>query len=279
VFLPLRARSSARPGLPDEVVWNDLGYLHGAERPDWVLQGIEWRHEGGAPMKESDQDYLFEQFRVDRGCLGYIVADARSATIFDPELEMVEPMLDYIFEHGLKPSYIVDTHTHADHISGARELKHKTTAKIVMHEKAPASCVDMRVEDGDRLQVGDLSIKFIHTPGHAKDLVSVMLPGRILTADALLIGSCGRTDLPNGNAVRQYHTLYYTYRALPDELLVYPGHDYNGREHSILKEEKESNPKMLFDTEEEFVEFMERENPDKLTPVYHLADALKANMA
>ena len=188
-------------------------------------------------------------------------------------------MLDFIFEHGLKPAYIVDTHTHADHISGARELKHKTTAKIVMHEKAPASCVDMRVEDGDRLLVGSVSIKFLHTPGHAKDLVSVMLPGRILTADALLIGSCGRTDLPNGNAVRQYHTLYYTYRALPDDLLVYPGHDYNGREHSILKEEKESNPKMLFDTEEEFVEFMERENPDKLTPVYHLADALKANMA
>src|SRR5215208_3638078 len=88
-----------------------------------------------------------------------------------------------------------------------------------------------------------------------------------------------RTDLPNSNAVRQYHTLYYTYRALPEDLLVYPGHDYNGREHSILKEEKESNPKMRFDTEEEFVEYMERENPAKLTPVYHLADALKANMA
>ena len=106
-----------------------------------------------------------------------------------------------------------------------------------------------------------------------------MLPGRILTAHALLIGSCGRTDLPNGNAVRQYHTLYYTYLALPDELLVYPGHDYNGREHSTLGEEKENNPKMLFETEEEFVEYIERENPKKLTPVYHLADALKANMA
>jgi glyoxylase-like metal-dependent hydrolase (beta-lactamase superfamily II) len=229
-------------------------------------------------VTESDQDYLFEQFRVERGCLGYVVADARAAAIIDPELEMVEPMLDYVFEHGLKPAYIVDTHTHADHISGARELKSKTTAKIVMHEKAPASCVDIRIEDGDRLWVGELSIKFIHTPGHAKDLVSIVLPGRILSADALLIGSCGRTDLPNGNAVRQYHTLYYTYRALPDELLVYPGHDYNGRERSTLKEEKEGNPKMLFATEEEFVEYMERENPTNLTPVYHLADALKANM-
>ena len=122
-------------------------------------------------------------------------------------------------------------------------------------------------------------MKFLHTPGHAKDLVSVTLPGRVLTADALLIGSCGRTDLPNGNAVRQYHTLYYTYRALPDDLLVNPGHDYEGRERSTLGKEKESNPKMLFASEEEFVEYMERENPAKLTPVYHLADALKANMA
>jgi glyoxylase-like metal-dependent hydrolase (beta-lactamase superfamily II) len=236
------------------------------------------RREGEASVEERE-DYLFEQFRVERGCLGYIVASARRAAIIDPEVEMVEPMLDFVFEHGLKPAYIVDTHTHADHISGARELKAKTTAKIVMHEKAPASFVGIRIEDGDRLEVGDLSIKFIHTPGHAKDLVSVLLPGRILTADALLIGSCGRTDLPNGNAVRQYHTLYYTYRSLPDDLLVYPGHDYNGLEHSTLKEEKKTNPKMLFDTEEEFVEYMEKKNPDTLTPVYHLADALKANMA
>jgi glyoxylase-like metal-dependent hydrolase (beta-lactamase superfamily II) len=227
------------------------------------------------------QDYLFEQFRVERGCLGYVVADpdTRTAAIVDPEVEMVEPILDYVFEHGLKPVYVVDTHTHADHVSGARELKAKTTARIVMHEKAPATCVDVRVEDGDRLHLGVFSIKFLHTPGHAKDLVSVTLPGRVLTADALLIGSCGRTDLPNGNAVRQYHTLYHTYRALPDELLVYPGHDYEGRERSTLGEEKESNPKMLFASEEEFVEYMERENPAKLTPVYHLADALKANMA
>jgi glyoxylase-like metal-dependent hydrolase (beta-lactamase superfamily II) len=138
---------------------------------------------------------------------------------------------------------------------------------------------DIKVEDGDRLELGSLSMKFLHTPGHAKDLVSVLLPGRVLSSDALLIGSCGRTDLPNGNAIRQYHTLYYTYRALPDGLLVFPGHDYEGREHSTLGEEKQSNPKMLFTSEEEFVEYMERENPNELTPVYQLADALKSNMA
>jgi len=233
----------------------------------------------GTPADQPD--YLFEQFRVERGCLGYVVADpeTRLAALVDPDAEMVEPMLDFLFEHGLKPAYAIDTHTHADHFSGVRELKAKTVAKVVMHEKAPASCVDLRVEDGDRLWLGGLSLKFLHTPGHAKDLVSVLLPGRILSADALLIGSCGRTDLLNGNATRQYHTLYYMYRSLPEDLSVYPGHDYNDRSHSTLAEEKRSNPKMLFASEEEFVEYMERENPGKLSPVYQLADALKANMA
>ncbi|MGI8911354.1 MAG: MBL fold metallo-hydrolase [Rubrobacteraceae bacterium] len=225
--------------------------------------------------------YLFEQFRVERGCLGYVIADREGgvAAVVDPETGMVEPMLDFVFEHALRLRYVVDTHTHADHFSGVRELKAKTVAKVVMHEKAPASCVDFRIEDGDRLWLGTLPLKFLHTPGHAKDLVSVLLPGRILSADALLIGSCGRTDLPNGNPTRQYHTLYYVYRSLPEGLSVYPGHDYNDRTHSTLAEEKGSNPKMLFASEEEFVEYMERENPGKLSPVHQLADALKANMA
>jgi len=225
--------------------------------------------------------YVFEQFRVERGCLGYVVADpdTRLAALVDPEISMVESMLDFVFEHGLKPFYAIDTHTHADHFSGVRELKAKTIAKVVMHEESPASCVDIRVEDGDRLWLGGLPLKFLHTPGHAKDLVSVLLPGRILSADALLIGACGRTDLLNGNATRQYHTLYYTYRSLRDDLIVYPGHDYNDRSHSNLGEEKRNNPKMLFASEEEFVEYMEKENPGKLSPVYQLADALKANMA
>ncbi len=235
-----------------------------------------------AGSDEESPGYVFEQFRVERGCLGYVVAHEKSrrAALVDPEIEMVEPMLDFVFEHGLKPSYIVDTHTHADHFSGARELKAKTVAKIVMHERAPSSAVDIRVEDGDRLWLGeDLPLKFLHTPGHANDLVSVLLPGRILTADALLVGSCGRTDLPNGNATRQYHTLYYVLKSLPDGLLVYPGHDYEGQGHSVLGDEKKTNPKMTFSSEEEFVRYMDEENPETLTPVHQLADALKANMA
>ena len=237
-------------------------------------------NEKSATSKNEQRDYLFEQVQVPRGCLGYIIADTetRLAAIVDPELEMVEPMIDLVFKHGLRVAYVIDSHTHADHVSGARDLKSKTIAKLVMHEEAPSGAVDIRIEDGDRLHLGSLPLKFLHTPGHAKDLVSILLPGRILTADALLIGSCGRTDLLNGSAIRQYHTLYHTYKSLPDELEVWPGHDYKGRSSSTLGDEKRNNPKMLFDSEEEFVEFMDLENPKRLDPVEHLAESLKANM-
>lgn len=235
----------------------------------------------GAVESWPEADYVFEQFRIPRGCLGYVVADPRTrlAAIVDPEVEMVEAMLDFVFEHGLKPAYIIDTHTHADHVSGAGELRKKTVAKIVMHEKAPSTAVDVRVEDGDRLRLGGLSLKFLHTPGHAKDLVSVVLPDRILTADALLVGSCGRTDLPNGNSIQQYHTLYHTLKSLPDDLHVFPGHDYKGRCCSLLGDEKGGNPKMNYASEEEFAEFMDLQNPEGLDPVHQLAESLKANMA
>jgi len=237
-------------------------------------------NERSATSKNEQRYYLFEQVRVPRGCLGYIIADTetRLAAIVDPELEMVEPMIDLVVKHGLRVAYVIDSHTHADHVSGARDLKSKTIAKLVMHEEAPSGAVDIRIEDGDRLHLGSLPLKFLHTPGHAKDLVSILLPGRILTADALLIGSCGRTDLLNGSAIRQYHTLYHTYKSLPDELEVWPGHDYKGRSSSTLGDEKRNNPKMLFDSEEEFVEFMDLENPKRLDPVEHLAESLKANM-
>jgi len=209
---------------------------------------------------------------------GLHIADTETRLAAIVELEMVEHMIDLVFKHGLRVAYMIDSHTHADHVSGARDLKSKTIAKLAMHEEAPSGAVDIRIEDGDRLHLGSLPLKFLHTPGHAKDLVSILLPGRILTADALLIGSCGRTDLLNGSAIRQYHTLYHTYKSLPDELEVWPGHDYKGRSSSTLSDEKRNNPKMLFDSEEEFVEFMDLENPKRLDPVEPLAESLKANM-
>jgi glyoxylase-like metal-dependent hydrolase (beta-lactamase superfamily II) len=109
-------------------------------------------------LEDGTPGYLCEQFRVPRGCLGYVVADpaTRLAAIVDPELKMVEPMVDFVFEHGLRPAYIIDTHTHADHVSGRRNLKSETAARLTMQEKAPSSVVGIRVEEGNRLHLGVL---------------------------------------------------------------------------------------------------------------------------
>lgn len=210
--------------------------------------------------------------------MGDVIADSETnlAAIVDPELEMVEPMIDFVFKHGLRPAYIIDTHTHADHVSGARNLKAKTVAKLVMHEKAPSSAMDIRVED--RLRLDSLPQEFFYTPGHAKDLVSILLPGRILSGDALLNGSCGRTDLLNGQRRQAVpYPLPHLQepprwpRGLARPRLQGPQPLYFGRREA-------ANPKMLFDSEEEFIEFMDLENPKRLDPFEHLAELLKANM-
>jgi glyoxylase-like metal-dependent hydrolase (beta-lactamase superfamily II) len=151
----------------------------------------------------------------------------------DPELEMVDAMLDFVFEHGLKVAYVVDTHTHADHFSGAREVKAKTIAKLVMHREAPAGCVDVRVEDGDRLYLGDLPVKFLHTPG-ARQGPRLRAAAR---QDTLGRRATHRVLRPDRPAQRQRgqgvpHALPHLQGAA-GRLLVFPGHDYEGREHSV----------------------------------------------
>jgi glyoxylase-like metal-dependent hydrolase (beta-lactamase superfamily II) len=228
----------------------------------------------------------------------WIAADdeAEELVVVDPGFEAAA-IRSMVARTGRRLAAVLATHGHGDHIGAVKDVCGEDVP-LYIHEADELALTDQAtwgagyaaqadfrppevrtVRDGQVLEFGGFRIEVLHTPGHAKDLVSILLPGRIITADALLLGSCGRTDLPNSNSTRQYHTLYYVLKSLPDELLVYPGHDYKDRSHSTLGEEKENNPKMNFSSEEEFVEYMERENPGKLSPVYHLADALKANMA
>ena len=237
-------------------------------------------NEKSATSKNEQRDYLFEQVQVPRGCLGYIIADTetRLAAIVDPELEMVEPMIDLIFKHGLRVAYVIDSHTHADHVSGARDLKSKTIAKLVMHEEAPSGAVDIRIKDGDGYtwarcpssSCTPLDTPRISSPSSCRAGYSPLTPS--LSAPA--VGRTSSTVAPSGSTTPSI-TLT---RASPTSWRYGPATTYKGRNSSTLGDEKRNNPKVLFDSEEEFVEFMDLENPKRLDPVEHLAESLKANM-
>jgi glyoxylase-like metal-dependent hydrolase (beta-lactamase superfamily II) len=143
---------------------------------------------------------IFEQIRHG-GCLSYLIGCevTRHAVVVDPELDEADRYLALAAEKGLGIRRIVDTHTHADHFTAARELGRQLNVPIVMHRRSAAPFVDLRIEDGDTLIVGELRLRVRATPGHTDDSVSLVLPDRVLTGDALLIGGTGRTDLPTGD--------------------------------------------------------------------------------
>src|SRR3989344_9396913 len=142
------------------------------------------------------QGYALYVFRTERGCLSYIVECMRTheSVVIDPSEEAGDEYKRAIESHSLALRYIIDTHTHADHVSAYRGLQKKTGAKYVMYESAPSSHVDVRVRDGDVLTIGKIAINILHTPGHASDTVALVLPDAVFTADTLLIEGTGRTD-------------------------------------------------------------------------------------
>lgn len=186
---------------------------------------------------------LFEQLNP-HACQTYLVADedTREALLVDPVLEHVDEYLHLLSDKQLRLRWVIDTHTHADHISGGPALSDRADCHYVMHRAAPAGCVTMRVEDGYRLTVGSLSVIFLHTPGHSPDSVCLLLPDRILTGDTLLIDSdgVGRDDLPGGSEVDHWHSLQCI-SGLPDHLWVYPSHCYSQRQSTTLGELKQGN--------------------------------------
>lgn len=219
---------------------------------------------------------LFEQIATG-GCQSYLIGceASRSGVLIDPELSRVDEYRGRINQLGLRLRYVVDTHTHADHFSGSREIGRALDAAVVMHRLSPAPHAALRLDDGDMLVAGELRLQALHTPGHTRDSMCLVMGERVFTGDTLLIGGTGRTDLPTGDPHALYESLFEKLLVLPPETLVFPAHDYKGRSHSTIGAEAADNPRLQTRGRAEFVAMMQ--SLDLSAPT-HLTEALRTNM-
>ena len=216
---------------------------------------------------------------LNRGkCKTYMLACERTrhALLIDPLKENTGRYIAVAAYHGFRLDYLIDTHTHADHRSGTFDLADLTDAKVVMERHAPAPHVAVHVTDGDVLEVGDLRVKVLYTPGHTPDGISLSVDGRVFTGDTLLIGGTGRADFPGGDAGKQYDAITSALFTLPDDTLVFPAHDYRGNHYSTIGQEKASNPRVAGHTRAEYLDIMKNLGlalPDKIQ------ESLQANQS
>ncbi len=191
-------------------------------------------------------------------CKTYLLADerARAAVLIDPLRDRIERYIALLAYFGCRLEIIIDTHTHADHRSGAIELGELTGAPVAMHRRAPAPHVSRHVDDGDVLKIGEISLKVLYTPGHTPDSISLYAGDRVITGDVLLIHGAGRCDFAGGDAGTGYDSISRKLFTLPDDTLVFPAHDYRGHTQSTIGEEKRSNPRIAGRTREQYIDVM-----------------------
>ncbi len=182
------------------------------------------------------------------------------ALIIDPVLERVDRYIQLLQELDLRLVKAIDTHLHADHVTGLEALSERTRCITVMGEQSKADVVSIRVGDGDRVEIEGLSLEALYTPGHTDDSYSYILPDRVFTGDTLLIRGTGRTDFQNGDPRAQYDSLFGRLLKLPEETLVYPAHDYKGDTVSTIGEEKAFNPRLQVKSVNEYAELMNNLN-------------------
>jgi len=219
---------------------------------------------------------IFEQVAAG-GCQSYLVGcpDTLSAILIDPEISQIDRYGALASRAGLHVRYVVDTHTHADHFSAAKSLAAMLDVPAVMHQSSPAPHASLRLDDDDMLLVGNLRVRALHTPGHTRDSMCLLVRDRVFTGDTLLIGGTGRTDLPTGDPDQLYDSLFGKLLTLDPALLVYPAHDYKGRSHSSLGEEMATNARLQKRVREDFTRMMRELN---LAAPTHLTEALRTNM-
>ena len=186
----------------------------------------------------------------------------REALIIDPVLDNTK---DYIFllkKLELKLVKVIDTHIHADHVSGLKELQHQTDCAVLMGEQSPSEVITMRVKDNEKIKIENIELTSMYTPGHTDCSYSFLMKDRIFTGDTLLINGTGRTDFQNGNPIDQYHSLFNRILKLPEKTLVFPAHDYKGKKVSTIGDEKKNNPRLKVETPDQYAEIMNNLNLD-----------------
>lgn len=202
------------------------------------------------------------QFRSPRGCLSYVVSDnaSKKALLIDPSEEVAtEAYLGYLKDNGLTLEYLVETHTHADHISSAPSIKKETGATVVHHEQSESSRKDRGVTEED-IELGETTVRVLQTPGHTNDSITLVVGDDAFTGDTLLIGGTGRTDFQAGSSEFLYESIWDKLVPLGDHVTVHPGHDYQDRTHSTIGGEKRQNPRLQL-SKEEFIAALDAHHP------------------
>lgn len=189
-------------------------------------------------------------------CKTYLLTNGDLAILVDPVRERVETYRRELIERRLTLQLVLETHTHADHLMFSRDIIDALKVPVVMHELSPSPLVSQHVVHGDTIELGDERIEVLHTPGHTPDSVSYVLPGAVLTGDTLMINGSGRTDFPGGDPGAQYDAITKLLFALPDDTVVWPGHDYRGNTQSTIGEQKQSNPRVAGKSRDEYIDIM-----------------------
>jgi len=184
----------------------------------------------------------------------------REALIIDPVLDKTDEYIEILSKLNLKLVKVIDTHLHADHISGLSELKKRTKCITVMGEQTKAEIVNLKVKDNEIIKLEKLELKSLYTPGHTDDSYSFLMNDRVFTGDTLLINGTGRTDFQNGNPYEQYNSLFERLLKLKDETLIFPAHDYKGEKVSSIGNEKKLNPRLQVNSAQEYANIMNNLN-------------------
>ncbi|WP_440927951.1 MBL fold metallo-hydrolase [Candidatus Pelagibacter sp.] len=201
----------------------------------------------------------------------YLIASAkgREALIIDPVIENVDSYIALLNELDLKLVKVIDTHIHADHITGASRLKKVTNCSTIMGEHTPADAVEVKVKDEEIIKIDQITIKAMYTPGHTSDSYSFLMDKYLFSGDTLLINGTGRTDFQNGSSKDAYNSLFNKLLKLPDDTVLYPGHDYNGKLSSTIGKEKQHNPRLQVENVDQYIEIMSNLNLSKPKMIDH----------